>query len=354
MKIAYYVTAHGYGHGVRTADLLTGLYEACPTVDLVLVTNLPDAFWSNRLAGRRWGRVPGRFDVGMVQLDSVRVDVPATREKVRELLRERPRLVAEQATWLQAEGVDLVVSDVAAIPLEAASQAGIPGIAVANFTWSWIYGEFGWTDEIAEFDAGYQQASLCIETPFAGGLAIFPRRETVGLLARPGRAQRDKVVALTGADPTKPWVLLSFSTLDWDEAALTQVRALVDYQFFTIEPLSWKGGNLYTLQRADLAVPDIFASVDLVLTKPGFGATSECIVNRRPMIWVDRTGFRETPVLVAEIRRLLQQVEILEADLYAGHLGPSLMAIGEASWPNARLPVDGAAKAARLILGCQQ
>jgi len=354
MKIAYYVTAHGFGHAVRSSDIMRAMVAADQQLDLTIVTDVPDVFWRNRFHGLgefRWQRRPGRFDVGMVQVDSVRVDIPATRTRVRELLDRRPELIAQEREWLQREAFDLVVSDVAAIPLEAAHAAGIPSVAVANFTWSWIYGEFGWSEEIAAFEAGYRLADLCIETPFAGGLEVFPRRVPVGLLAQAGADARSQIAAQTGADPKLPWVLLSFSTLEWDAAALAEVAALGDVQFLTIEPLGWPGvANIFQVPRRDIRVSDIFASVDTVVTKPGFGVTSDCIVNDKPMVWVDRTGFRETPVLVAEIKRLLRHVEIPEADLYAGRLGPALAAIRTAPPPSEALPTDGAQNAVRAMM----
>jgi len=286
----------------------------------------------------------------MVQIDSVRIDIPATRERVRALLQRRPLLIEQERDWLIRQGIDLVVCDVPAIPIEAAHAAGIPSVAVANFTWSWIYGEFGWDEEIAAFEAGYRKADLCIETPFAGGLDVFNNRVPVGLLAKPGVDVRSKIAGQTGADPSLPWVLISFSTLEWNASALAEVAGLRGYQLFTIEPLGWPGvANIFQIPRKDIRVTDIFASVDIVLTKPGFGATSECIVNQRPMVWVDRTGFRETPVLVAEIKRLLKQVEIAESDLYSGRLAMALAEVRGAPEPVAALPLDGAEVAVRAM-----
>lgn len=355
MKIAYYVTAHGFGHAVRSSDIMRAMHfaERGSSLNVTIVSNVPDPFWLNRfgdLEGLHWKRRPGSFDIGMVQVDSVRVDIPATRERVRQLLQRRPALIEQERDWLVREGIDLVVCDVPAIPIEAAHVAGIRAVAVANFTWSWIYGEFGWEEEIRAFEAGYCLADLCIETPFAGGLEVFPNRVQVGLLAKPGVNVRSKIARQTEADPTLPWVLLSFSALEWNASALAEVEALCGYQFFTIEPLGWPGmANIFQIPRRDIRVTDIFASVDIVLTKPGFGATSECIVNQRPMVWVDRTGFRETPVLVAEIKRLLKQVEIAESDLYAGRLGAALAAVQNASDPVEVLPLDGAETAVRAM-----
>ena len=67
--IAYYVTAHGYGHGVRSCDVLGALLAAHPATKITVTTDLPESFLRSRLPctdGRLVVR-PGAFDVGMVQ-----------------------------------------------------------------------------------------------------------------------------------------------------------------------------------------------------------------------------------------------------------------------------------------------
>ena len=121
--IAYYVTAHGYGHGVRSCDILGALLAAHPALKVTVTTDLPETFLRSRLPfvdGRLAVR-PGAFDVGMVQKDSIRVDVDATLDEALELLAEREQLIDYEAEMLRGEGADLVVADIPSIPLEAAA-----------------------------------------------------------------------------------------------------------------------------------------------------------------------------------------------------------------------------------------
>ena len=46
--IAYYVTAHGYGHGVRSCDVLGALLTAHPSVKITVTTDLPETFLRSR------------------------------------------------------------------------------------------------------------------------------------------------------------------------------------------------------------------------------------------------------------------------------------------------------------------
>ena len=142
--IAYYITAHGYGHGVRSSDILGALLAAHPGVRITVTTDLPESFLRSRLPAAD-GRItvrPGAFDVGMVQQDSIRVDVGATLTEAEELLAERETLIDYEAEMLRGESADLVVADIPSMPLEAAAEAGVPAIAVGNFSWDWIYAPF--------------------------------------------------------------------------------------------------------------------------------------------------------------------------------------------------------------------
>ncbi len=355
MNLAYYITAHGYGHGARSCDILRALREQAPDAPIHVVTDLPRDFLTSRLPPGPWHFRAGRFDVGMVQLDSIRVDIPATLRNCRALLEQADALRQREEVFLEEHEIAAVVCDIPAIPLQAAHARGVPALAVGNFAWDWIYEDFvasdsAWQPVIAAFRAGYSQCDLLMRLPFAEPMAAFPRRVDLGVPARPGQNRRAEIAAATGADPTKRWILLSFTTLDWDDAALDRVRALRDWEFFTVEPLGWPGPNFHTLQRRNVSYADALASCDAVLTKPGFGVLAECAVNQKPMIYVERTDFREYPVLEAAVKRYFRHVHLPAEQLYRGEIRAALEAIESAPPPQESVRAGGDAEAASIIL----
>ena len=353
--IAYYVTAHGYGHGVRTSDIVKGLFRAAPETRVHLVTDLDPAFLRNRLPKENITIRPGAFDLGMVQLDSIRVDVPETLKRICRLYEREAELIENERRFFDEAQVDTVVVDIPAIPLSAAHTHGIRSLAVANFTWAWIYEEFAhenpaWQDIIDRMEAAYATAGLLLRTPFAEPLAVFPRHAEVPLLAEPGTANRAGLHAVSGAPLDRKWILLSFTTLDWDPEAIASVAALEDYAFFTIKPLGWDAPNIFPVDRDAFPVADLFATVDAVLTKPGFGALSECVANGTPMIYVEREHFKEYPILEEAVQRFLVHQHLPAADLYKGRIKEALDATWSAPPPRERLAGGGIAECARHIL----
>jgi L-arabinokinase len=356
--IAYYITAHGYGHGVRSADIICAINRLYPEIGVHVVTGLPEPFLLNRIGAGKISMRVRSFDIGMVQLDSIRVDVAATLDRALALYAARKRLLEEETVFLKEAGINLVVADIPSLPLEAAARAGIPRVAVGNFSWDWIYSEFladdkRWLPIVEMFREQYAYADLLLRLPFHDEMAAFPKKEDIPLVAHPGNPCRDKIAGLTGCDPEKKWVMLSFTTLDLDEAALARIENINDCEFLTVPPLEWRVRNIHAVAREQVSFSDVLASVDVVISKPGFGILSDCAVNNKPLIYADRTNFREYPVLEESIRKYLKHVHISSEDLYRGDIEPSLRAVETAAEPLQNLPAGGDELAARhMVRNC--
>ncbi len=363
--IHYYITAHGYGHGVRSSEVASALRRLRPDVPLTVVSALPSEFLAARIAEPYEHRVDS-FDVGMVQRDSVRIDEAATTERLWELVRSWDRRVEVETQRL--EGASLVVADIPGIPLEAAARAGVPSAAIGNFTWNWIYEPYAerynasgegegavrregavWGEAADRFAQAYGLCPLLLRLPFSEPMSAFPHAVDLPLLSEPGRDRRRFLAERYGADPAKRWILISFTTLDWDEEALTRVRNLSAYEFFTVLPLKWEGENFFAVDPGEIPFRDVLTSCDAVLTKPGYGIVSESIVARKPIIHAERTGFQEYPILVEAIEQHLPEVFLPESNLYRGEISEVLARIWTRPDPGRELPRGGAEIAAREL-----
>jgi hypothetical protein len=353
--LAYYISAHGYGHGVRSADIIRAFARACPAVPVIIVSDLTPDFLRNRLPGIDLVCRPGSFEPGMVQVDSIRVDVDATRPRIASLCENWDKLVSQEASFLEGNRVGVVVADIPAIPLAAAARVGLPRLAVGNFGWDWIYAEFkgadpSWDRIVAAFEGGYSEADLLLRLPFHEEMKSFPRIEDIPLVGGPGKARRAELAALTGSDPRKRWVLLSFTTLGWDQDAIAAVEKIAGYEFFTVLPLAWNARNIHAVDREQLPFRDILSSVDAVVSKPGYGIVSDCIVNSKPLLYAERSNFREYAILEDAIRKHLRCSHLPSSMLYKGELLPGLERLLAAPKPDSPMPLGGEIVAARRIM----
>ena len=353
-KIAYYITAHGYGHGTRSCDILNALRAAAPEVPILVKTDLPTDFMKSRLQPGIELR-PGAFDLGLIQKDSIHVDLEASIQALEALYTREEELISSEEAFMRQENIGVVVADIPAIPLAAAQRTGLPNIGTSNFGWDWIYSEFAETDPrwqviVDKFRAVYQKTDLLLRQPFAEPMSAFPRQIDLPLLASPGSPCRSRLAAVSGADPRKTWVLLSFTSLNLPPEAIDRISHMYMCEMFTVDPLEWPGSGIHCISRSTAPFADILASVDVVVTKPGFGIVSECIANRKPIIYSDRKNFREYPVLVEAIERYCRQAFLPNRELYSGRLERALEAIRCAPAPAETMPYGGAGLAARHIL----
>ncbi len=355
--IAYYITAHGYGHGTRSCDVLRALHRLYPAQPVIVTTDLPRDFLNSRLKDcTNITFRSGSFDVGLIQKDSIQSDLPKTLEALETLYARKEILIEQERRFIEENNVTAVTADIPAIPLAAAQRAGIRNIAIGNFSWDWIYEAYvpqnpQWAFFAEKFRAVYAKTGLLLRLPFAPPMEQFPNRKNIPLLASPGTPQREALAALTGANIQKQWVLLSFTSLDFSNWALENIRALSrDYEFFCVQPLNFSDSCIHAIDRHQISFADILASCDVVISKPGFGLVSECIVNRKPLIYSDRGDFAEYPYLVEGIERYLRNIHLPLAQLYAGDFSHALEKIKSAPERWEHLASGGAEMIAQTLI----
>lgn len=145
-------------------------------------------------------------------------------------------------------------------------------------------------------------------------------------------------------------MLLSFTSLELSFQALEKIRAYSDYEFFCVQPLEFPGSCIHSIDRNRVSFSDIMASCDMVISKPGFGLVSECIVNHKPLIYADRGDFAEYPVLVEGIEKYLKNVHLPAEQLYAGDFFQCLEKIRSAPEPTETSAAGGADLIAQELL----
>jgi hypothetical protein len=298
-RIAYFLTAHGFGHGVRAAALLHRLPE---NAEVDLYTALPEGFFREELT-RRFRVIPLELDCGCVQRDSAEVDVPATLERYAAIDAKRDSLLEEAAGRLRDEGADLLIGDIPPLAFPLARRAGIPSLALCNFSWVDIYAPYveaypGYRPLLDRMRRDYAQADAHARLfPFLGD-PLAERVEELGLVCRQGMRRREELGKTFGLDPGKKWCLVypgnyGLNGMDWERFA-----DFPDWEFFGLYPLAKAAKNYRRLDKnPSLRYADLTASSDLVLGKLGYNLVAECLAHAIPILFSGRSDFSEFPVL---------------------------------------------------------
>lgn len=352
-KIVYYISGHGYGHAVRSIQIINELLRQGCTV---CIKSTVPAFLFKEGLSLPVEVLPEGFDVGLHQVDNICFDLEKTKEKVKELLGSAEDRILKEHYFLVDHGVQGIVCDIPFIPLAAANRAGLPAIGVSNFSWDWIYSSFGkedpeWNLLAKAVRRYYQTGSLLLRLPFYGAMNAFRRIEDIPLVARRSDQGQAEIRQLLGLPSGLKIGLIGFSNLSLSNEAIQKIEALSsEYLFLIKTPLNWKSPIFRKIEEEGLSFVDLVRAADFVMTKPGYGMVSDCLSHGTPMIFSDRGGFPEYPILVKGIKSLLASCFMPKEALYSGNWAPYLGKLGRQPPRHPRLKTNGAQVAARRIM----
>lgn len=308
--LAVYVTSHGFGHLNRAVAVINRVPVDVP----VTIRSHPNLFlhWRERL--QRPAALEAHIsDSGAVNPpgDSAATDGMATLELAARVYAEAVTHVDEEAEWLREQGVAAVLCDVPPLPLVAANRAGVPGYALANFTWADIYAPHarklgnGAARLVTELRRAYGHATALFRAEPALRLTGFARVIEVGMVVSPGKDRRAELRRELGIGPGEKVVYFYVgrygqANLGWTRLAKLAARGVhfVGFHQASVGPLP----NLHVMAADAWTGADLSASADAIVAKAGYGTTCEAIVAGTPMIYPPRTGFAEHRALDRALR----------------------------------------------------
>ena len=300
MKLAIYISGHGFGHVTRAIALANAVWRRKPDVRVTFRTSAP--LWLIRAeAHGPFSVAPADTDSGVAEIDALTPDEDETARRAARFYGDFDRRVAEEAAWLSTERSSLVVGDVPPLAFAAAAAAGLQSVAVGNFTWDWIYGGYreafdrhapGVIDTIQRADA---LATRALRLPLHGGFEGMASIRDIPLIARHSSRSRAETRAALGVDSDRPVVLVSFG----GRGLKMPIETIAREQRLTVMSFA------ETLPPG-LEYIDLVAAADVVVSKPGYGMVTDCIANRTALLYTSRGRFLEYDVFAAEIPRLLR------------------------------------------------
>ncbi len=318
MKILYYLTAHGYGHAVRTSTICNELSEK---VRLIFRTTIPEIFFREEVK-RPFEYLPGQFDCGCIQRDSVTVDKKETLQTYKTLAEQNAVRLEEEVRFCREQRIDGIVSDITPLAFEVARKAGLPSVAVANFTWFDIYESYvkeypPFAPVLEIIRQQYQMASLLLDLIPSTGMPYFGNRVKIPPVAKPGRKRSDELKEHLGLEKDQCIALIYVGELGMEEICWGDLSKFRGWHFLGIYPLPGASANYHLMDKKTFAYEDLVASAQLMVTKIGYGVVSQALINGTPLIYLPRQDFAEFPVLEKAIQEWGHGYRLSKEDYYA-------------------------------------
>jgi hypothetical protein len=360
--LAVYVTSHGFGHLHRTAAVVNRIPMDVP----VVIRSRGDLFehWRERLQ-RPAELEPYLWDAGAVNPpgDSTATDGAATLEQAAKAHFGAMAHVEEEAEFLKERTIAAVLCDAPAVPLVAASRAGVPRFLMANFTWADIYAPHARRlggdalRLLAELRRAYRHASGIFRIEPALRMSWLSPVKNVGMVVNQGRNRRADLRRKLGLARTTRLVYVYIGRYGQNDLGWSRLERFAEegVHFLSYHPAPGaQPANLHVVPSAEWPGGDLIASSDAILAKAGYGTVTEAMACGTPMIYPPRRGFAEFRVLDRALRTWGGGVPLSSRDFRAMRLEDALNSAFRLSPGAPPFPPDGAARiAAQLATLCR-
>ncbi|MFC1584589.1 hypothetical protein ACFL5V_03470 [Fibrobacterota bacterium] len=310
--IAFFISAHGFGHGVRSCEIINNIP---PEHQVYIFSSLPPWFFQEEIR-RTYRHINCEIDCGCVQAETVSIDIAATLEKYQGIYKNRDILVEQYGTMLKKLHIDLVLADIPSMAFAIANYAGSPAYGISNFSWGDIYHPY--SKEFPEF-SGVLERTLSDYALAETYFSLFPglegkgfqSRMEMGLVARKGQKKRGRLAALHGLNQNKKWCLVYVGHTGLNNVDWKRLEKYHDWEFLGLYNLPGSPKNYRTFQKTSgYNYADITASCDLVFGKLGYGLVSECLSFGIPILFFERFDFAEYDIFKKVMTEREQGIEI--------------------------------------------
>jgi L-arabinokinase len=286
-----------------------------------------------------------QVDTGAVQIDSLHLDPGESIARAAAFMATFEYRVAGEASFLRNQDAAITVSDLPPLGVAAGNAAGVPAVALGNFTWDWIYEHYAGGQDVADrIGDVYRGVKVALRLPMWGGFATMPVIRDLPFVARRSKRDPADVRRALGIPLDARVVLASFGGYGLEDLDTDALRRLEGYHVLLPgmidEAAMYERGYRYE---------DLVRAVDVVASKPGYGIISECLANDSAFLYTSRGDFREYQVMVDAMPSFLRCGFIDHDDLFAGRWGPHLDALLAQSAPPARPATNGADVAADIL-----
>lgn len=281
--------------------MVNRLYRHYGEIDITVATSLPATLLRERI------QVPFRClneaaDFGLLMNSALDIDLQASAAAYAELHRNWDRRVSGQAARIEALAPDMVLADVPYLSLAAASRVGIPAVALCSLNWADIYRHYfsdrpEATQVLDQMETSYNGAAafLCPEPSMP--MPFLANRIGIGAIGLRGRDRREQLVDRLGVTEQQKIVLVTSGGV--------ATRFPME-QWPTSQGISWlvrdtwqaQHPDVYSQESCGLPFVDLLASCDAVLGKCGYGTVLECVINRTPLLYIERPDWPEEESLV--------------------------------------------------------
>jgi hypothetical protein len=352
-RILFYITGHGFGHTLRSIEVMNSLKQKYPSLQLYIRTTAPAwLFRTDLFENDHFKKI--EIDIGAVQNSSFMIDKEQTYFMWERLISKLHTIQSEEVEFIDNHKINLIISDIPPLAFRIASKANVLSVALGNFGWDCIYET--WIAEKPQYRKivnmirrDYAKASILLRLPGHEPMSFFKKIQDIPLIARFGKKDVSAIREEIGVGFKKKVLLLALPDIDKELIPWNCLTGMKDFLF--LSPFSDViSENILTIKRDANYFPEMINACDVVISKPGYGIIADCYANRTPLLYILRRDFQEDYFLINWAKKNMKCTELKMNDFLSGKWEKSIRRLihGDGQW--ASMDVDGADVAADRIL----
>ena len=335
--------------------VLNALRDLVPGVTAILRTTVPASFFHDRLT-IPWELSPAQQDIGCIQDGPLKIDIDATWIAHQRFHQTWDARLSNEVSAIRAASPALVIADIPYLAIEAGSRAHIPTIALASLTWDLVLKEYCHASDHAQpqlidrIRESYAHADRALRITPAPKIDAFSNMIDIGPIATPAAPERHRLASALNLVPNEKTVLVGFGGIALTSLPLEQMEQLHHYRFLIDSPVPPGFFRIHSIETLPLSFKTLLASVDVIMTKPGYGTLVEAVALHQPVVYVRRYNFADEQPLVDYLHRYGRGMELSLDDFVKGRWEAALRTVLDLPTPTTPPPsATGAADAATIL-----
>ena len=347
MRIAVYISGHGFGHLAQMAPLLNRIHQCQPQIDFLIRCALPESELRSRF-DFDFQLDSLVVDLGVIQKSAIEEDRDGSIALMRAWTADLDRHIRRETELLRHFNPSLVLANISPLAFPAARALGVPSVGLATLDWFTIYAHWLAADDpvIRALKRAYEACELLLTPPMAMDMQVFPNRQEIALIAA-----HPNTINVSFKQAAKKRALVIFGGSNQPAFNLHALAEMSDWLFLIPDAPADAPDNVQSIRfDDDLKAVDLMAHVDAVVCKPGYGILAECWRTGRPMAWVERPDFPEYPMLKGWLDDVFPSHGMSRSDFQNSHWLPALEGAIASTRKFPELDEDGADMAADIVL----
>ncbi|MGZ8383179.1 MAG: hypothetical protein ACXWWE_04130 [Nitrospira sp.] len=348
------ISGHGYGHAAQVGPVLNALGRLVPNLTAILRTTVPAGFFEPRLT-IPWQLSTAQQDVGCIQNGPLKIDIASTWAAHRTFHTDWKHKVEAEAALIRAAAPACVLSDISHLGVAAGAATGIPTIGMCSLSWDLVLEPFvdpsvaEQTEILRHIREAYALADGFLRVAPGLAMTAFRNLFDIGPIAEPAAPQAARLREAIGAPATDRIILVGFGGIALQGLPFEAMEKMPPYRFLVDGHVPLGLSRVASLATVGLPFKAVLASVDMVLTKPGYGTIVEAVALGTPVVYVRRYNFADEQSLVDYLHRYGRGVELSLSEFLDGRWEQAIRQAFDQSIPHPPPPLSGAEDAAHML-----